>query len=136
MWRPRGECLNSAFALHRHTTSAAGVMVWSAIAYNTRSHLVLIRGNMTAQQYVHDIMLPHMFPFLQWLPGAIFHEDNARLHTARVSQDCLPTVTVLPWPARYPDLSPIEHIWEHLGRRVGHPTRLNEIEVRIHQIWN
>ncbi|GFT18949.1 transposable element Tcb2 transposase [Trichonephila clavipes] len=42
--------------------------------------------------------------------GAIFQQDNALPHTARVSQDCLRTVTNLPWPARSPDLSPIEHI--------------------------
>ncbi|PRD24829.1 UNVERIFIED_CONTAM: hypothetical protein NCL1_42646 [Trichonephila clavipes] len=34
-------------------------MVWGAIAYNTRSSLVLILGTMTAQQYVHDILQPH-----------------------------------------------------------------------------
>ncbi|GFU13430.1 uncharacterized protein TNCV_937431 [Trichonephila clavipes] len=49
---------------------------------------------------------------------------------------CLRTVTTLPWPARFPDLSPIEHIWDHLGRRVGHPTSLNELEARLQQIWN
>ncbi|GFV05945.1 retrovirus-related Pol polyprotein from transposon 412 [Trichonephila clavipes] len=35
--RPRGECLNPAFALQRHTAPTAGVMVWGVIAYNTRS---------------------------------------------------------------------------------------------------
>ncbi|GFT02054.1 hypothetical protein TNCV_83631 [Trichonephila clavipes] len=43
-----------------------------------------------------------------------------RPRTARVPQDSLRTVTTLPWPPRFPDLSPIEHIWDHLGRRVGH----------------
>ncbi|GFU75528.1 uncharacterized protein TNCV_2862441 [Trichonephila clavipes] len=62
--------------------------------------------------------------------------NNARHHTARVSQDCLRTVTALPWPARYPDLSPVEPIGDHLGRRVGHPTCLNELDVRLQQIWN
>ncbi|GFV75523.1 transposable element Tcb2 transposase [Trichonephila clavipes] len=47
-----------------------------------------------------------------------------------MSQDCLRTVTTLPWPAPSPDLSLIEHIWDHLGRRVGHPTSLNELEAR------
>ncbi|GFV62070.1 transposable element Tcb2 transposase [Trichonephila clavipes] len=85
VWRPRGECLNYAFALQRHTAPTVGVMVWGAIAYNTRSPLVLIRGTMTAQRYVHDILQPHVFPLLQRLPGAIFLQDNARPHTARVS---------------------------------------------------
>ncbi|GFX78554.1 transposable element Tcb1 transposase [Trichonephila clavipes] len=58
------------------------------------------------------------------------------LYTARMSQDCLRTVATLPWPARTPNLSSIEHIWDHLGRRVGHPTSLNEQEARLQQIWN
>ncbi|GFX30485.1 transposable element Tcb2 transposase [Trichonephila clavipes] len=56
--------------------------------------------------------------------------------TARVSQDCLRTVTTLPWPIQSPDLSPIHHICDHLGRLVGHPMSLNELEVRLRQIWN
>ncbi|GFV21371.1 retrovirus-related Pol polyprotein from transposon 412 [Trichonephila clavipes] len=80
----------AALQVQRRTAPTAGVMVWDAIAYNTRSLLVLIRGTMTAQRYVHDIM--------QRLPRAIFQQDNAQPHTARMSQDCLHTVTILPWP--------------------------------------
>ncbi|GFU44501.1 transposable element Tcb1 transposase [Trichonephila clavipes] len=134
--RPRGERLNLAFASQRHTAPTAGGMVWSAIVYNTQSSLVLIRGTMTAQLYVHDILQPHALPLMQRLPGAIFQQDNARPHTARVSQDCLRTVTTLTWPGRSPDLSPIEHIWDHLGRQVGHSTSLNELEARLQEIWN
>ncbi|GFV78558.1 transposable element Tcb1 transposase [Trichonephila clavipes] len=39
-------------------------------------------------------------------------------------------------PSRSPYLSPTEHIWYHLGRRVGHPTRLNELGARLQQLWN
>ncbi|GFV07171.1 transposable element Tcb1 transposase [Trichonephila clavipes] len=119
-----------------HTAPIAGVMVWCAIAYNKRSPLVLIRGTMTAQRYVHDILQPHVLPLMQRLPSANLQQDNARPHTARVSQNCLRTVTSLPWPTRSPDLSPIELIWDHLGWRVGHPTSLNEQETRLQQIWN
>ncbi|GFW20815.1 transposable element Tcb2 transposase [Trichonephila clavipes] len=44
VWRPRGEILNPAFALQQHTRPTAGVMEWGAIAYNTRSSMVLIHG--------------------------------------------------------------------------------------------
>ncbi|GFT28176.1 transposable element Tcb2 transposase [Trichonephila clavipes] len=67
VWRPRGERLNPAFALQRHTAPTADVMIWGAIAYNTRSPLVLIRGTMTAQWHVHDILQPHVCPFMQRL---------------------------------------------------------------------
>ncbi|GFT63658.1 transposable element Tcb1 transposase [Trichonephila clavipes] len=58
------------------------------------------------------------------------HHDNP------AGQDCLRTVTTLLWPAKSPDLSPIVHIWDHLGWRVGYPTSLNELEARLQQIWN
>ncbi|GFT96371.1 transposable element Tcb2 transposase [Trichonephila clavipes] len=101
-------------------------MVWGAIAYNTRSPLVLTRGTMTAQRYVHDILSPHVLPLMQRLPLALFQQDNARPHTTRVAQDHLRTVATLPWSALFLNLSQIEHIWDHLGWRVGHLTRLNE----------
>ncbi|GFV53054.1 transposable element Tcb1 transposase [Trichonephila clavipes] len=91
---------------------------------------------MTAQRYVHDILQPHVLPLMQRLPGAIFQQDNARPHTARVLQDCLHTVTTRPWPTRSPDLSPIDYIRDHLGWRVGDPTSLNELKARLQQIWN
>ncbi|GFX11890.1 transposable element Tc1 transposase [Trichonephila clavipes] len=52
----------------------------------------------------------HPGPFLNGLPGAIFQQDNARLHTARVAQDFLRHFQTLPWPARSQDLSPVEHV--------------------------
>ncbi|GFV45852.1 transposable element Tcb1 transposase [Trichonephila clavipes] len=91
---------------------------------------------MTEQWYAHDILQPHVLPLMQRLPGAIFQQDNARPYTAKVSQYCVRTVTTLLWPALSPDLSPIEHIWDHLGQRVGHPTGLNELEARLQQIRN
>ncbi|GFV50718.1 uncharacterized protein TNCV_2213791 [Trichonephila clavipes] len=115
VWRPRGERLIPAFALQLHTTPKAGVMVWGAIAFNTRSPVVLIRGTMTAQRYVHDIVQPHVFPLMQRLPGTIFQHDNAQPHTARVSQDCLRIITPflgLPDPQICKQSSISEIIWD------------------------
>ncbi|GFW46208.1 transposable element Tcb1 transposase [Trichonephila clavipes] len=91
---------------------------------------------MTAQRYVRDILQPHVLLLMQPLPGANFQQNNDQPYTPSVSQNCLHTVTTLPWPCRSPDLSPIKHIWDHLGRRVGYPTSLNELEARLQQIWN
>ncbi|GFT67639.1 transposable element Tcb2 transposase [Trichonephila clavipes] len=66
-----------------------GVMEWSAISHNTRLPLILINGSMTAQRYVYDILQPHVLPLMAELPGAIFQQDNAQPHTAKMSQDCL-----------------------------------------------
>ncbi|GFW92188.1 transposable element Tcb2 transposase [Trichonephila clavipes] len=84
VWRRPGERYNSPHTVLRHT---AGVMVWGAIAYDSRSTLIVIRGTLTGQRYVDDILRPLVGWFLNGFPGAIFHEDNARPHTARVAQD-------------------------------------------------
>jgi hypothetical protein len=49
-------------------------------------------------------------------------------------------IRVLPWPALSPDLSPIEHLWDELGRRVRHrqnpPETPQELrDVLVHE-WN
>ncbi|GFT27440.1 transposable element Tcb2 transposase [Trichonephila clavipes] len=100
-------------------------MVRGAIAYNTLSSLILIHGKMTAQWYVHDILQPYVLPFMAVLPRAIFQQDNARPNTARMSQDCLRHITTLSFSARFPDLTPIKHIWDHLvqSRRARHHSK-------------
>ncbi|GFW40470.1 transposable element Tcb2 transposase [Trichonephila clavipes] len=72
------------------------VRVWRRPAYDSRSTLIVMRGTLTGQRYVDDILRPHVGPFLNGLPGAIFQQDNARPHTARVAQDFLRHFQTLP----------------------------------------
>ncbi|GFT75132.1 transposable element Tcb2 transposase [Trichonephila clavipes] len=85
------------------------VRMWRRPAYDSRSTLIVMRGTLTGQRYIDDIIRPHVGPFLNGLPGAIFQQDNARPHTARVAQDSLRHFQTIPWQARSPDLSPVEH---------------------------
>ncbi|GFW42819.1 DDE_3 domain-containing protein [Trichonephila clavipes] len=71
-------------------------MVWRAIAYDSRSSLNVMRGTLTGQRYVDDILRPHVGPLLNGLPGAIFQQDNERPHTRRVARDLLRHFQTLP----------------------------------------
>ncbi|UYV84629.1 hypothetical protein LAZ67_X002892 [Cordylochernes scorpioides] len=118
VWRRRGERSNPAAFVERPTVRQRGIMVWGAIAYDSRSPLLRIQGTMTAQRYVDDVLRPVTLPYLQGVPNALYQQDNARPHTARISQQALQDVQMLPWPPYSPDLSPIEHVWDIIGRRL------------------
>ncbi|GFX80473.1 HTH_Tnp_Tc3_2 domain-containing protein [Trichonephila clavipes] len=100
VWRRSGQRSDPAFIVERHTAISQGVTVWGAISWDTRLSLVVLQGTLTARRYVDYILTPIVLPMLSSRPGAIYQQDNARPHTARLSQQCLQGYDVLPWPAR------------------------------------
>jgi transposase len=50
----------------------------------------------------------------------ILMDDNARPHIARVVNEFLDEVGInrIEWPPRSPDLNPIEHVWDMIGKKV------------------
>ena len=94
--RRPGERYSSSHIVVRGTASTVDVMVWVTIAYSSRSTLIVVRGTLKGQRYVDDIFLLRIGLFLNGLPGAIFQQDIALPHTARVAQDFLRHVQTLP----------------------------------------
>ncbi|GFX83500.1 transposable element Tc1 transposase [Trichonephila clavipes] len=135
VWRCPSKRYTSPHTVLRHTAHAAGVMVWRAIAYDSRSTLIVMRGTLTGQRYVDDILRPHVGSFLNGLSGAIFQQDNARPHTARVAQDFLRHFQTLPWPARSPNLSPVEHVWDQLKRQMPSCHSVHDLELAVQDLW-
>ncbi|GFV75141.1 transposable element Tc1 transposase [Trichonephila clavipes] len=68
-------------------------------------------------------------------PGLIFQQDNAKPHTAHVFMDCLTACQALPWSARSPDLSPIEHVWDMMERQLHVPGNVDDLARQLEQVW-
>jgi transposase len=68
-------------------------------------------------------------------------DDNARPHRSRAATAYLQSeaVTYVHWPAMSPDLNPIDHIWDILGRRieVREPLvqNIRQLEASFHREW-
>ncbi|GFU32342.1 DDE_3 domain-containing protein [Trichonephila clavipes] len=94
-----------------------------------------MRGTLMGQRYVDDILRPHVGPFLNALPGAIFQQDNAHPHIARVAHDFLRLFQTLPWLARSPDLSPVEHVWDQLKWQMPSCHSVHDLELAVQDLW-
>ncbi|GFX39674.1 transposable element Tc1 transposase [Trichonephila clavipes] len=71
--------------------------------------------------YVLEVLQSEVVPFLHDIPGAIFHQDNARSRAAKTVRDFYSAqrMQLLPWPAYSPDMSPFEHVLDLIDRRLA-----------------
>lgn len=142
VYRRRGERLAGACVQQVHPFGGGSVMVWGGICGEQKTDLVILHQTLTAQRYRDQVLQPVVIPFMQrQRQGLLFQQDNARPHTARLTMDFLnrQNIQLLPWPSRSPDLSPIEHLWDHLGRqlrrRAQPPTTIPQLEQALREEW-
>ncbi|KAI3356298.1 hypothetical protein L3Q82_017193 [Scortum barcoo] len=143
VWRRRGESSAACNILQHDRFGSGSVMVWGGISLGGRTALhVLARGSLTAIRYRDEILRPLVRPYAGAVgPGFLLMQDNARPHVAGVCQQLLQDegIDAMDWPARSPDLNPIEHIWDIMSRSIHQrhvaPQTVQELADALVQVW-
>ncbi|GBM49639.1 hypothetical protein AVEN_3224-1 [Araneus ventricosus] len=98
--------------------------------------------SVTAHRYRDKILHPFVRPFIAAMgTDAIFMDDNARPHRARLVRSYLEIETIpqMAWPAISTDLNHIEHVWGMFGRRIAGrsvpPGTLHKLPQALLQEW-
>ncbi|GFU57866.1 transposable element Tcb2 transposase [Trichonephila clavipes] len=129
--------------IERDRYGGRGVLVWEGIMLGSRTDLhIFDAGSVNGTRYCNEILLPYVRLFsgamgLQFL----FMDDNAPCHRTVAAEQLLESEDIerMDWPARSPDLNPIEHVWDFLGRRLAARTlplvTIRELRLALQGEW-
>ncbi|KFM68172.1 Transposable element Tcb2 transposase, partial [Stegodyphus mimosarum] len=99
-------------------------------------------GSVNGTRYCKEILLPYGRFFRGAMgPQFLSMDDNTPCHRTVAAEQLLESEDIerMDWPARSPDLNPIEHVWDFLGRRLAArtlpPVTIPELRLALQDEW-
>lgn len=117
-------------------------MAWKCFWYFGKSDLVFLFERVNAKKYIATLGTKlFLSAALNFGERRKFQQDNAPIHTApKLKQYCSgKPVNVIAWPAKNPDLSPIEKNWSILVKSVYAKSKqfssVGELKTELIRCW-
>jgi DDE superfamily endonuclease len=143
-FRKDGEPLRDHHVTPTKKFGGGSIMVWGCMLSSGVGYLCRIDGGVDAEMY-ESILSDELMETIQWYgldkEEIIFQQDNASCHTASRIKKWFQTngIKVMTWPAQSPDLNPIEHLWDHIKRKLKDllpAGDLDQLWEQVQDIWN
>ncbi|GFW02177.1 paired amphipathic helix protein Sin3b [Trichonephila clavipes] len=143
IWREGGSHNHSSNIIERDRYGGRGVLVWGGIMLGSRTDLHIFDAcSVNGIRYCNEILLPYVRLFRGAMGQQfLFLDDNAPCHHTVAAKQLLESEDIerMDWPARSPDLNPIEHVWDFLGRRLAAhtlpPVTIRELRLALQDEW-
>lgn len=144
-WKRAGEGLSDRLVEGTVKFGGGSVMVWGCMLWDGPGYACKIDGRMDGDLFIQildDELQETLTHYGKTPQDIIFQQDNDPKHTCKKAHEWFKNhgFTLLQWPAQSPDLNPIEHLWEHIKRRLGEyetpPGGMLELWERVEAEWD
>ena len=144
VWRMPNERFALVCVAEHDRFGGGSVMVWAGISAQGKTDLHIIdNGTLTALRYVNEVLDVYVHPYAGAVgENFILMDDNAGAHRARITDQYLEQATIvcMEWPARSPDLNPIQHAWDMLQTAISsrpvQPASVQELRQALLEEWD
>jgi transposase len=118
-------------------------MVWAGFSAFGKTPLVFVTHRMNSKDY-QNVLENNLLPYMRRFRSIRFtyQQDNASIHVSTDTEGWLKRkkISTLSWPARSPDLNPMENLWGILVRDIYADCRqfdnVDQLKEAIQEAWD